>query len=50
MTNKLGITKIKEIMSDFDRQQGVTKVITEGAPRTTGANTGKITKLTFDVQ
>lgn len=50
MTNKLGITKIKEIMSDFDRQQGVTKVITEGAPRTTGANPGKITKLTFDVQ
>ncbi len=50
MTNKLGIKKLKEIMSDFGKQQGVTKVVTEGAPRTTGAKPGKITKLEFDVE
>ena len=50
MTNKLGIKGIREIITDFGKQHGVSKVVIEGAPRITGANPGKITKLTFDVQ
>jgi len=50
MTNELGIKGIKELMSEFGRSQGVSKVVVEGAKRTTGANPGRLpTKLTFNV-
>ena len=49
MTNQLGIKGVKDIVVDYGRQVGVKKIIIEGAPRTTGANPGKITKLVFDV-
>ncbi len=49
MTNQLGIKGVKDIVVDYGRQAGVKKIIIEGAPRTTGANPGKITKLVFDV-
>lgn len=49
MTNQLGIKGVKDIVIDYGRQAGVRKIIIEGAPRTTGANPGKITKLVFDV-
>ena len=49
MTNQLGIKGVKDIVVDYARQTGVKKIIIEGAPRTTGANPGKITKLVFNV-
>jgi hypothetical protein len=50
LSNKLGIRGVKSIIADFGKQQGVNRVIIEGAQRTTGANPGKITKLIFDVK
>lgn len=51
LTNKLGIRGLKEVIIEFGRQQGVNKIIIEGAKRTTGANPGKIpSKLTFNVE
>ena len=50
MTNKLGLKGIKDIITDFGKQEGVNQVVIEGAPRTTGANPGKITTLKFDVE
>ena len=50
MTNKLGVNGIREIMNAFGKAQDVTKIIIQGAPRTTGANPGKITTLTFEIK
>jgi len=41
LTNKIGVAGLKEIINNFGKQQGVNKVIIEGAKRTTGANPGK---------
>lgn len=50
LTNKLGIRGIKDIITDFGRQQGVNQVIIQGAKRTTGANPGKIpSQLIFKI-
>ena len=50
LTNKAGIKGLKEIITDFGKQQGVSKVITEGAKRTTGVNPGRIpSQLIFDI-
>jgi RHS repeat-associated protein len=49
MTNKLGIKGIKSLMNAFGKEQGVKKVVIEGAKRTTGANPGKTPTLTFDI-
>jgi RHS repeat-associated protein len=50
LTNKLGIRGIKDIVTDFGRQQGVNQVIIQGAKRTTGANPGKIpSQLIFKI-
>ena len=45
LTNKLGIRGLKDIITDFGKQQGVNQVIIQGAKRTTGANPGKIHSL-----
>ena len=42
MTNKLGVSGIRDIMNEFGKQQGVEKIIIEGAKRTTGAKPGKV--------
>ncbi|HPK85169.1 MAG TPA: hypothetical protein PLA17_06850 [Bacteroidales bacterium] len=50
LTNKAGIKDLKEIITDFGKQQGVSKVIIEGAKRTTGVNPGRIpSQLIFDI-
>lgn len=50
LTNKLGIKNLKNIMNEFGKQQGVSKVVVEGAKRTTGANPGRLpAKLIFDI-
>ncbi|HEY9008473.1 MAG TPA: DUF6443 domain-containing protein [Ohtaekwangia sp.] len=50
ITNKLGIRGIKNLITDFGRQQGVSQVIIQGAKRTTGANPGKIpSQLIFKI-
>ena len=36
---------MKQLGADFD----VKTIITKGTPRTTGANPGKVTELTFDI-
>ncbi|MFV0531040.1 MAG: hypothetical protein ACK5MD_06340 [Flavobacteriales bacterium] len=48
-TNKLGVSGLRDLIFEFGKQQKVNKVIIEGAPRTTGANPGKVTKLTFNI-
>ena len=51
LTNKLGIRGIKDVITDFGRQQGVNQVIIQGAKRTTGANPGKIpSQLIFKIK
>lgn len=48
LTNKLGITGINNLMSDFAKDQGVKQIDVNGANRTTGAKPGKKpSKLTF---
>lgn len=50
LTNMLGIRGLKEIIKDFGAQQGVQKVIIEGAKRTTGANPGKVpSQMIFNI-
>ena len=50
LTNKLGIRGIKDILTEFGKEQGVTKIVVEGAKRTTGANPGRLpAKLVFDI-
>jgi len=50
ITNELGIRGIKDVVTDFGRQQGVNQVIIQGAKRTTGANPGKVpSQLTFKI-
>jgi RHS repeat-associated protein len=50
LTNKVGIKGLKAIITDFGKQQGVSKVIIEGAKRTTGANPGRIpSQLIFNI-
>ena len=50
LTNELGIRGIRDIVTDFGRQQGVKQVIIKGAKRTTGASPGKIpSKLIFKI-
>jgi hypothetical protein len=51
LTNKLGINGLKEMINNFGRDQGVSKVIVEGAKRTTGANPGRLpARLVFDIK
>ncbi len=50
LTNKLGIRGIKDIVTEFGRQQGVKQVVIQGAKRTTGASPGKIpSELIFKI-
>jgi hypothetical protein len=50
LTNKIGIKGIKDIITDFGKQQGATEIIIQGAKRTTGANPGKVpSQLTFKI-
>ncbi len=50
LTNKLGIRGIKDVVTDFGRQQGVNEVIIHGAKRTTGARPGRFpSKLVFKI-
>jgi hypothetical protein len=51
LTNKVGIKGLIEIITDFGKQQGVSKVIIKGATRTTGANPGRIpAELIFNIK
>lgn len=51
LTNKLGVKVLKEIMNDFGKSEGVSKIVVEGAKRTTGANPGRLpAKLIFDIK
>ncbi len=51
LTNKLGIRGVKDIITDFGKQQGVNKIIIQGAKRTTGAKPGKIpSQLIFKIE
>jgi len=48
-SNKIGIKTIKSIMKQLGKDLGVKTIVTKGTPRTTGANPGKVTELTFDI-
>lgn len=48
-SNNLGIKGIRAIMKTLGTELGVKTIITNGVPRTTGANPGKVTRLTFDI-
>lgn len=49
LTNELGWKGVRDLIKAFGKEQRVKEVIIEGAKRTTGANPGKITKLTIKI-
>ena len=49
LTNELGWRGVKDLMKAFGKEHKATEVIIEGAKRTTGANSGKITKLSIKI-
>jgi len=49
LTNKLGVKGVRDLIKAFAKEQKVKEVVIEGAKRTTGANPGKITKITIKV-
>jgi RHS repeat-associated protein len=49
LTNELGWRGVRDLMKAFGKEHKATEVIIEGAKRTTGANPGKITKLSIKI-
>jgi len=47
--NKIGISGLRAIMKKLGTELDVKTIYTNGTPRTTGANPGKITNLTFTI-
>ena len=51
LTNKVGIKGLKDIINEFGKSKGVSRVVVEGAKRTTGANPGRLpAKLVFEIK
>lgn len=50
LTNELGVKGVRNLINDFGKELGVSKIIIFGSKRTTGANPGKVTNIEFNIK